>query len=95
MWFSTSSGRIELQLTLRQAQSCAHPGDNEAAVKLLRQDPKVRRQLNKLDPKLVASELREYGAWDDNDLADHDQNLTRLLWIAAHDITEENFLKGA
>ena len=94
MWYSTSSGRIELQMTLKQAQSCAHSGDNEPAVKLLRQDPKIRRQLGKLDPKLVANELSEWGAWDDIELADYDQNLTRLLWLACHGITEENFAKG-
>lgn len=95
MWFSTSSGRIELQITLAQAQACSQPGDNEPAVLALRQVAKIRRQLQKIDPALLRDELREWGAWDDEELADHDKNLTRLLWLACHDITEENFAKGA
>jgi hypothetical protein len=46
-------------------------------------------QLQKLDRALVASELREYGAWDSDELADHAQNLQRLLWIACGDIAEQ------
>jgi hypothetical protein len=90
MWFTSSSGRIELQITLAQAQSCAQPGDNEPAVVRLRQEPKIRRQLAKIEPATLRNELREYGAWDDEELADHDQNLTRILWLACHDIKEEN-----
>jgi hypothetical protein len=33
--------------------------------------------------------LKEYGAWDRQELADHDQNLQRILWLAACDITEQ------
>lgn len=94
MWWSSSSGRIELQMTLKQAQACSHPGPCDGDVALLRQEPKIKRQLDKLDPRLVCSELSEYGAWDDIELSDHNRNLDRLLWIAANDITEEQFLKG-
>jgi hypothetical protein len=95
MWWSESSGRIELKMTLKQAQSCSHPGRCDDDVVALRQVPAIKRQLEKLDPKLVADCLREYGAWDEEQLADHEYNLDRLLWIAACDIAEENFLKTA
>ena len=49
----------------------------------------IAEQLAKLDPKLLASELKERGAWDEAELADHDQNLQRILWIAACDIAEQ------
>lgn len=90
MWWCTSSGRIELQMTLKQAQACSHPGDCEADVLELRKDSRIKRQLEKIDPLLLRNELDEYGAWDDEELADHDRNLTRLLWIACNDIAEEN-----
>lgn len=90
MWWSTSSGRIELQMTLKQAQSCSHSGRCDGDVALLRQDPKIKRQLGKLDARLVCSELSEYGAWDDIELSDHNANLSRIIWIAANDITEGN-----
>lgn len=88
MWFSTSSGRIEIQMTLEQARSCTHPGQCDDDVMALSLQRNIRRQLERLDPVLVASELREYGAWSDEELADHAQNLQRLLWIAAGDIVE-------
>ena len=40
-------------------------------------------------PENSRRELAEYGAWDDEELADDDQNLHRILWIAAGNIQEE------
>lgn len=91
MWFSTSSGRIEIEMTMAQAESAAHPGQCDADVLALSNNRKIRRQLEALDRDLVREELREYGAWDDEELADHAQNLQRLLWIAAGDIVENQF----
>ena len=90
MLWKESLGRIELQITLAQARACSHPGPCDSDVLALSQHPKIARQLKKLDPKLVAECLKEYGAWDAEELTDHPQNLQRLLWIAACDIAEEN-----
>jgi len=43
-----------------------------------------------LDPLKVREVLRDCGAWDDDELSDHDANLDRLLWIACGDIVEGN-----
>jgi hypothetical protein len=95
MWWSTSSGRIELNITKADAASASHSGPCDISVAWLRRNrPELIRQLDKLDPALVAAELREYGAWDDAELADHEANLNRLVWIACNDITEELFTKG-
>lgn len=91
MWFTSSCGRIEIQMTLVQAQSCTHPGPCDDDVMRLSNDRKIRRQLERIDPALLRSELREYGAWDDQELADHAQNLQRILWIAAGDIVERHW----
>jgi hypothetical protein len=90
MWWTESLGRIELKMTLKQAQMCSHPGQCDADVLSLSQEPKIANQLKKLDPKVVSQCLKEYGAWNDEDLSDHGQNLQRLLWIAACDISESN-----
>ncbi len=90
MYWTTGSGRIELTITKKQAGIGSHPGDCESDVSYLRQLPSIRRQLAKLSPELVAEELREYGAWDSEELSDHDQNLTRLLWLACGDIQDGN-----
>lgn len=90
MWFTSSCGRIEIEMTLAQAQSCAHPGQCDVDVMRLSQERKIRRQLEKIDREHLKAELREYGAWDDEELADHPQNLQRILWIAAGDIVERS-----
>lgn len=36
-----------------------------------------------------AAYLRGYGAWDDAELADHDTNLSRLVWLAGCMLREE------
>ena len=88
MWYTSSDGRINLQMTKAQAQSAMHPGDCEHDVRALMQEPKIARQLRKLNPEDVKRELDGYGAWDDDELADHEMNLVRLVWLAAGDILE-------
>lgn len=88
MYWSESLGRIELKITKAQAESCSHPGPCDSDVADLRKAPSIRRQLDKLSPELVAECLREYGAWDAEELSDHGANLDRLLWIACCDLVE-------
>jgi len=89
MFWSSGSGRIELEINPDDALACAHPGPCDDDVYQLSQSAHMVGQLQKLDRALVASELREYGAWDSDELADHAQNLQRLLWIACGDIAEQ------
>jgi hypothetical protein len=89
LWFASSSGRIELRMTLEQAKSASHSGSCDDDVKALSQAPAIAEQLAKIDPTVLSGELKEYGAWDAEELADHDQNLQRILWLAACDIREQ------
>lgn len=89
LWFTSSSGRIELQMTMEQAESASHSGECDEDVRELSKVPAIAEQLAKIDPTLLSAELKEYGAWDDEERADHDQNLQRILWLAACDITEQ------
>ena len=93
MWASTGSGRIELKMTLAQAQSASHSGQCDDDVAALLAVPFIARQLDKFGPALIASELKEYCAWDEVELADHAQNRARIVWILANDISEEAFTK--
>ena len=88
MYYTSGSGRIELQLTKNQALTGSHPGPCDNDIKYLRQLPAIKRQLNKLDAELLAKELKEYGAWDEEQLSNHDENIDRILWIACCDIAE-------
>ena len=78
-------------MTMAQAESASHQGQCDADVLALSNHRKIRAQLERIDPKALRDELREYGAWDDQELADHEQNLQRILWIAAGDIVENKF----
>jgi hypothetical protein len=91
MWHSSSSGRIELNITKDQAISCAHSGQCDDDVLALSKVPAVARQLEKIDYHVLSAELKEYGAWSDAELADHKQNIQRYLWCVCNAIAEGNF----
>lgn len=88
MW--ASFNRFEIQMTLAQAESASHPGPCDRDVEDLIRIPAIARQLRKLDPATLADELREYGAWSDEELSDHAENCLRIVWIAAGNIVEEH-----
>ena len=88
MWFTSSSGRIEFQMTKAQAQSATHPGRCDDDVMALSEQPNMRRQLAKIEKGELARELKEYGAWSEIELADHTQNLQRIVWLAAGEIAD-------
>lgn len=88
MYYTSSSGRIQLIITKKQAATCSHSGHCDADVLALSKVPVIARQLAKVDVGILRTELDGYGAWDDAELADHAQNLQRLLWIACGDIAE-------
>jgi len=89
MWWTSSCGRIELRILRKQAEACSHQGPCDDDVEALSKEPAIAEQLEAIDPEILRCELREYGAWDDKELADHEQNLQRVLWIAAGDINED------
>ena len=82
-----SFNRFEIRMTLEQAKSVSHQGDCYEDAKYLVN--KLRAQLNKIPPEKIAEELKEYGAWDEVELSNHEENLIRIVWIAGGDIIEE------
>lgn len=88
VWWSCGSGRIELSFTVAQYRSAGHGGDCSADVDALLTHPDVAPQLAAIDPAALRDELREYGAWDADELADHVANLRRLVWLAASDLCD-------
>ncbi len=91
MWWNSSCGRIELQMTKAQAESASHPGPCDLDVKALSNVPAIKRQVERIDPAVLREELCGYGAWDDEELDDHAANIHRILWLAACDISERVF----
>ncbi len=85
-----SFNRFELKITKAQAMmQGSHPGPCDYDIEELLQVPAIRRQLNKIPAELIALELKDYGAWDEQELSNHEENKARILWIACGDIAEE------
>ena len=88
MIYTTGSGKIEINITKKQALKGYHSGQCDEDIAELRQAPAIKRQLAKLDKAVLIDELRHWGAWDDEELQNHDENLDRFLWLACADIVE-------
>lgn len=87
MWHTGNYGN-ELNITKAQAEIGSHSGACDGDIAYLRTLPAIRRQLKKLDPETLRKELKDNGAWDGTELANHDENVSRWLWIACGDIME-------
>ena len=81
--------RFELQMTLDQARSASHVGRCDDDVAELVKTPAIARQLRKINPDSIRAELAEYGAWDAAELSNDADNLQRIVWCAACNISEE------
>ena len=84
--------RFELPIPVAVALDCSQGGKDatDDVDYALRYTP-AGDAVDALDPDLIREELRGYGAWDDEELADDEANRARLLWIAACDVREELF----
>jgi hypothetical protein len=88
-WFTSSSGRIEFQLTREQVMQGHHQGACDDDVEALASDPTIADQLSCVSTDIMALELREYGAWSPEELEDRDANIRRLIWLACSDIQDQ------
>lgn len=68
---------------LSDLEDCGASGDVSEAVAYVRRCYVVTG-----DPADCAAYLRGYGAWEDDELADHDTNLDRLVWLAGCSLHE-------
>lgn len=82
--------RFIIQMTKEQALSASHPGECDEDVKALLENKKIARQLDRIPAEKIAAELKEFGAWDEEELKDESANRERIIWIAAGNIKEES-----
>jgi hypothetical protein len=87
MW--ATFNRFEIRMTRTQAESVSHSGRCDDDVEMLVKVPAIARQLRKIGPDAIRAELREYGAWNAEELADDCANARRIVWCAGCDIREE------
>lgn len=85
-----SGNYVELNILEDDAYNAIHSGNCDFEIKELSEKRYIKEQTAKLNTDALASELREYGAWDEKELKDHAQNIQRILWIFAGDIKEGN-----
>jgi hypothetical protein len=79
--------RFSFTMPIEAAQDMSGPGPADEAVQ--HWAGRIVRPAA-VTPALLAAELKEYGAWDAEQLSDDDENWRRILWIAAGNILEGN-----
>lgn len=87
-YWTDGSGLLELKLSPEEASSGYHSGDCEDSVRGLLSLPQIKAQMEALPMEAVRAHLREYGAWDEEELADDDMCLVRTLWLACADLVD-------
>lgn len=87
--WTSSSGKLCLRLTEEQVSTGHHRGDCRADVEAIRQDDPIASQTAEWDAEDLRYELKGYGAWDTEELADHEMNITRMVWIACGDCSDD------
>ena len=82
-WLTSSDIPADLDEALRE---CGVPGRNA--------DPYVDQVLERWaitgNESDCAKYLYGYGAWEDDELEDHQHNLRRLVWLTGCDLVEHN-----
>ena len=68
---------------MEDIRDCGAQGDASAAVTYVRDHYGITAS-----PEDAQDYLRGFGAWDDDELADHDANIDRLIWLAGSDLRE-------
>jgi len=82
-------GSIELPVHI--IEMCPPSGSADSAIAEMRTLAEVIAELSAIDPEKLKMELKEYGAWDDSELSNHNDNLDRILWLACLDIQEGKY----
>ena len=83
-----SGDYVSFEITAEDASSMAHQGSCDDDVAAGVRIPYIDAQFNTISPDAIRSELAQYGAWDDAELADDDANQHRFLWCVSCDIRE-------
>ncbi len=89
LWNASNYGN-DIRLIRSDAKKCSQSGDCGPHIEELLKKPYIKKQVETLNPCQLTKELKEYGAWDSEELKDHQENIKRWLWISAGDIAERN-----
>lgn len=83
-WYDGESGNPIVRVKQHQADACDHQGacDDDVAAY-------VDRVEWIGDSDTIRAALKQYGAWEDDELDDDEKNKHLALWLAAGDIREQ------
>lgn len=84
-WQTHYFNRFSVQLPCDCIAECSHQGQCDDDVEYWAK--KIERP-DSATPEVIAAELKEYGAWDAEQLADDKANWERIVWLAACDLKE-------
>jgi hypothetical protein len=79
---------IFINITKQQLNQLPTAGDCTESIIELSKEPTIKRQLNKIPQEKYFLILHQYGAWDELELEDYEENKLRLLWIASGNLLE-------
>ena len=85
----TQFERFKIKMTLKQAKSVSHQGECLPDVLELLKNKEYMQQFKKIRLSDIAAELKEYGAWDEEELNNIVDNQQRITWIAGCGIMED------
>ena len=81
---------LELDIPVSEVVACSAPGqDATEAVDAALRNQYLASQVANFDPEKLKDELRGYGAWDEKELEDHEENIRRLIWVASSQLRDE------
>ena len=83
-WFSASFNRFEFEMSEDAVNECHHQGACDKDVNAWQ----GKIDLSHISDEALREELKEYGAWSDEELQDRTANECRIIWIAAGDIQD-------
>jgi hypothetical protein len=84
--FFASFNRFEIEMPAECVTDCSHQGQCSGDVEHWHSKGAV--DFSHITDSDLQAELREYGAWEPEELEDRDDNEQRILWIGAGDIQE-------
>jgi len=77
---------FELEIPKEAVADCSHQGQCDEDVDFWA--PRITRP-ESITPELLRRELKGYGAWDEDELMNDEDNWKRIIWLAAGQIKDE------
>ena len=87
--YYASGDYVELGFIPEDADDIMQPGPADETVEAIARKPYMSEQLDALSVDAIRSELKQYGAWDEDELADDSENRRRLVWVLGCNAAEE------